>query len=393
MKGALYYFPYVDGSTNIGLMGGALYNVPDTSAAIGNITVGATGFNVTCGFQETLKAEFLGDSSQWELSYWDGSSGVVGSVLLESTLPGIISTLAVQIFYSTIPILDSNNNTGGSIHLTPSMNTTVSSIQVFQCSLSLVEQTAIVDAQFRKAVTLQPELRKTTSTWLPALDTEVSTGNSFIDAWGGWYSSMPSSDFPRDPNSGDEYISVKIADLYLIQKFNLQSGNRSSIPSAVRLHDLENTLSDLLANMFWTVGHIPPPYQVNITATTVGIEYTLVEVQNPIVLLPGKNATATQWSTEIRLNLSIIAISTDLAASVALMLLSLAHLLLPTEGKEGHDLPIDGTGLLHVIWLYRNHPELEVLLEQVENPTEDNLRHAGMVPVTLLRSQRETESR
>ncbi|KAJ7885546.1 hypothetical protein B0H14DRAFT_2563872 [Mycena olivaceomarginata] len=72
-----------------------------------------------------------------------------------------------------------------------------------------------------------------------------------------------------------------------------------------------------------------------------------------------------------------------LAASVALMLLSLEHLLWLPEGKEGHDLPIDGTGLLYVIWLYRNHPELEVHLKQVEYPTEDN---AGMVRVTLLRS-------
>jgi hypothetical protein len=70
-----------------------------------------------------------------------------------------------------------------------------------------------------------------------------------------------------------------------------------------------------------------------------------------------------------------------LAASVALMLLSLEHLLWLPEGKEGHDLPIDGTGLLYVIWLYRNHPELEVHLKQVEYPTEDN---AGMVRATLL---------
>jgi hypothetical protein len=50
IQGSLYYLPYVNGSKNIGLTGGTLYDVPKTNAAVGNITVGATGFNVTCQF-------------------------------------------------------------------------------------------------------------------------------------------------------------------------------------------------------------------------------------------------------------------------------------------------------------------------------------------------------
>jgi hypothetical protein len=46
--------------------------------------------------------------------------------------------------------------------------------------------------------------------------------------------------------------------------------------------------------------------------------------------------------------------------------------------------PIDGTGFLQAIWLYRNHPELEILMDQVEYPTEDNLRAAGMVQIRLM---------
>jgi hypothetical protein len=66
------------------------------------------------------------------------------------------------------------------------------------------------------------------------------------------------------------------------------------------------------------------------------------------------------------------------------MLLSLEHLLFSQDEKTEQDLPIDGTGLLHAIWLYRNHTELEVLLEQVEHPTDDNLRNAGMVRTKLV---------
>jgi hypothetical protein len=66
------------------------------------------------------------------------------------------------------------------------------------------------------------------------------------------------------------------------------------------------------------------------------------------------------------------------------MLLSLQHSLPREHHEEEQDLAIDGTGLLHAIWLYRNHPELEPFLEQVAHPTDCNLRHAGMVRTRLV---------
>ncbi|KAJ6561859.1 hypothetical protein B0H19DRAFT_1068579 [Mycena capillaripes] len=53
-------------------------------------------------------------------------------------------------------------------------------------------------------------------------------------------------------------------------------------------------------------------------------------------------------------------------------------------------LPIEGTGLLHAMWLYRNHSELETLLEQVAHPTDDNLHAAGLVRTT---AEQPTQSR
>ncbi|KAJ7252162.1 hypothetical protein C8J57DRAFT_1238038 [Mycena rebaudengoi] len=46
-------------------------------------------------------------------------------------------------------------------------------------------------------------------------------------------------------------------------------------------------------------------------------------------------------------------------------------------------IPTDGTGILHTIWLYRNHPELKILLDPVEYPADPNLRHAAMVETRL----------
>jgi hypothetical protein len=63
------------------------------------------------------------------------------------------------------------------------------------------------------------------------------------------------------------------------------------------------------------------------------------------------------------------------------MILALASL---RGQNEDNDLSLNGTGILHAIWLYRNHPELETLLEQVEHPTDENLRAAGMVKTRLV---------
>ncbi|KAJ6491105.1 hypothetical protein C8R45DRAFT_928930 [Mycena sanguinolenta] len=74
-----------------------------------------------------------------------------------------------------------------------------------------------------------------------------------------------------------------------------------------------------------------------------------------------------------------------LTASILLLLLSLPHSLRssgPTSDDD--DTQIDGIGLLHAIWLYRNRPELEMLLEQVEQPTTDNLRSTGEVRTRLV---------
>ncbi|KAJ7200664.1 hypothetical protein B0H12DRAFT_1081175 [Mycena haematopus] len=396
---SLYYLPYVDGGTNLGLAGGALYDVPETNAGIGTFTVNATGFNVSCGFFEDLEATFSEDSFQWGLSSGDTTLPAIESTCTicspgarvsdNPSVPGVISALGVQFFYSTIPIVDSRNNSGGLVNLTPPMNTTVGSIQVFRCSLSLVDQVAVIDGQSKKAITLYPDLDKTTSTWHP-VEADVTTGNPLMDNWGLWYISMPPSDFPLNPSRD---VTVSVADLYLIQKFNLHSANQSSVPSTLTLHDLENALSELVATMFWTLGHIPPTHQLSASNERVTVEnatvtetepsgFNLVQVDNLIVLFPGENATANEQSTETRLD-----ISTGLVASIVLMLLSLEHLLFRPDEITEQDIPIDGTGLLHVIWLYRSHPELELLLEQVEQPTDDNLRVAGMVRTRLVGSR------
>lgn len=75
--------------------------------------------------------------------------------------------------YTTMPILDSSLHTIPSVELDPPMVTTwnanesVSTVQFFQCSQSLVHQTATVGAQSRQASAVEVGIEKRDSVWLP----------------------------------------------------------------------------------------------------------------------------------------------------------------------------------------------------------------------------------
>ena len=54
-----------------------------------------------------------------------------------------------------------------------------------------------------------------------------------------------------------------------------------------------------------------------------------------------------------------------------------------TPGTNSFNPPLAHLGLLQIIWIFEHHPGLHKILEQVEDPTDDNLRLAGVVNVCL----------
>ncbi|KAF7328744.1 hypothetical protein MVEN_02503100 [Mycena venus] len=387
---SLYSLPSVlSGKTNtIGLHGGTLYDVLGPNLGVGNVTVNATGFNITCGYPTDLTHRYQPQQNCWGLQV-QGTN-----YCIKSTGAGLISSWFKSypdytfILYSTgLPIIDSSNKASPWINLEPPMNTSVSSIQVLRCSQSLVSQTAVVDLQTQKVIEINPPLEKNTSTWLPYMNTAAeimsfpelltnpaqSPGSSFINAWEHWYTLNPYSDMYSDN------ASLTYADLYLIQKLNLLPVDGNGPPN-ITLHELENALSILVASIFWTlgVGHMPTMFSYRSgpdNPLSIGEGLSLVQLQKG-------TAVVTEFSAQTRLDLSIIAIGGGLVVSVVLMLVSLqfSHL---RHGMPEEDILIDGTGLLHIMWLYRNHPELETVMEQVDRPTDRSLRKAGMVRTML----------
>ncbi|KAJ7795962.1 hypothetical protein B0H14DRAFT_2916964 [Mycena olivaceomarginata] len=394
VAGSLYFLPSTLGSnTSLGLKDGTLYDLVDGNSGVGNVTVDATGFNITCNY---LRAVTINGTTGVPIHGISAGSGSKGYNLFP-TQRGIICPLPDEQrvpsgipnfvdFYSTIPIMDSDNY-HPEVTLNPPMNTfadPISSIQIFRCSQSLVNQKAVFDAQTRQILSVEPNIHKTTSTWSPHIgqNSTNATDNVFMQAWHWLYNyAIPESNFAVDP-AGKNSGTLSLADLYLNQKLQ-QAGE--TVPRTVKLHDLENTLSSIIASMYWTLGNIPPQ-TILVTADDGTIQLGTNDTDPPILLRGSAEVTAV--STRGRLDSDIIATAGGLAASVALFLLLLRYSLFSKSHQYQTDNPIDGTGILQAIWLYRNQPELKTQLDQVDNPTEANLREAGMVRTRLVGADR-----
>ncbi|KAJ6548451.1 hypothetical protein B0H19DRAFT_1265288 [Mycena capillaripes] len=384
----LYVLPSVKGhETNLGLYEGTLFDVLDINNGTGNATMNATGFDFTCGYLTDLDQQFnFNDQKGIWMGNWisEATISTVGIYHTRKSIqPGMLgaanadSDLQSIVFYSTIPIVDSNGTRGPLVRLQPSMNYSVDIVQVFQCTHTLINQTATVDAQSRQLQAVVPDLHKPTSTWGPGTrPTKIISIKNIFDLTPLLFSTAPPSDIPR--HWMNDAPPLNLAEFYLAQKLDLfpsdASDDNPATAANITVHDVENALSEVLAAMFWTVGHTAPVHGIvdscGLNATTL-----IPCIDNTTERFPLLRGTAivTEIVTKARLDLSLIAVGIGLAASVALLLLSLPTSVVHKGSKDDTDIPVDGTGLLHVIWMYRNHPELETLLRQVDNPTTTNL--------------------
>jgi hypothetical protein len=85
------------------------------------------------------------------------------------------------LLYSTIPIIDSHNNHPALVNFTPAMNYSIGQVQFMDCTLTLVPQTVVMDAQTQKVLSVEPDIRKTTSAWSSYTGAILSPGFSDLD--------------------------------------------------------------------------------------------------------------------------------------------------------------------------------------------------------------------
>ncbi|KAJ6516946.1 hypothetical protein C8R47DRAFT_1268750 [Mycena vitilis] len=435
-SGSLQTLPSVlmGGNKSLGLSGATLYDVLEKNTGAGSATVNATGFNISCKYPANSNITYDGDFGYYitdvevlpELLYWQstqwgvisaldqtGDSGKTrsGSAGLEmsnlcDTCTGLPGPL---IMFSTIPIVDSNNQQAPILNISsgavynasgpdqtrhPPTDLGVSEVQILVCSQNLVPQTAVVDAQSNQLLSVEPDSQRRPPIgnlfgWSAQFFWLLLFAHGFFK-WAQWYLSMPPSNLPFSPYN----LTADIPFVSVGAMLKTHPGIDGDIIAGtagptfpqgfpqltnVTLHDLENALATLVASMFWT-RHNPPSFG-GISADT-SLPYSNIEGTLPPPPMLRGNGTVTETLTNGRLDLSIIAV-TNSSLNIGSYLLNSPKLWAALARAEKH-IPIDGTGILHAIWLYRNHPALDTLLPQVENPTTNSLRAAGMVRTKLL---------
>ncbi|KAJ7614504.1 hypothetical protein FB45DRAFT_1110285 [Roridomyces roridus] len=378
---SLSFLPFLTPSNTLGLHEATLYDVLGPNAGTGPVRVNATGFNISCGYipdtaYNTTAQSINVSGTEYFLGITDTDVITTVGLTPESRSPISITFPSPAVFYTTIPVLDSNNNTAPWINLN---GFGAQAVQVFRCSLGLVEQTVFVDAQSHNLTSDTPSIEKGTSTWVPfsgRLDDLSSAAfadgtSGFLDIWEGWYSVMPEAEAPPLLSAESTNVGLSVADMALLQQLQLYPFN-TTLRSSVYLHEVENQLAKIVASMFWTLGHAP----------TTSASTSLPQPFN-VSLLAGQ-AVVSGPMVQNRLDFNIISIVQCLVASLVLLALSLRFSCLGPREAHTTKTKIDSLDVLQSIWLYRDHPELAASLEQVQVPTDLNLRRAGMMRVQLI---------
>ncbi|KII84282.1 hypothetical protein PLICRDRAFT_32355 [Plicaturopsis crispa FD-325 SS-3] len=424
----LPYLQRVNPKNTIGVSNATLYDVPDDNSGVNNITVGATALNVTCGMISNATAVNTNSSdptSTWTIvASYDGynfsfPAALTGAIVHLRPLAVCDQTEIVScrvravdadfvsncyrfkarnvFFYSSANLTDSKGNLGSVVELQPPMvnqindttSRTLYSLQLLGCTLSLVEQQAIVDAQRKSLVAASPSATKTASEWTNWHPELQSSSNHWawiqdpsVDAWGDLFFYMPegtvdASGTCTGPDDCDKLtlseefsqfvlcLSLLACLLYIMQRLGLYPEDTNSVFNigTTTLHDFENTLATMSASLYWAAANIesdqfaPPGFNNSLGGHAE--------------LLRGEARIST---TEARLNLAV-------GLGTSAVLLALAVLLV--RAPDGYDAAINTVGVLQLLWLVNGRPSLREQVSQVDEPTIDNLRAAGMFEVRV----------
>ncbi|KAF7332689.1 hypothetical protein MKEN_00152100 [Mycena kentingensis (nom. inval.)] len=404
------FFPWVANlaeSGRVGLVSGTLYDTLDPASSAsrpksGNAVVSATGIEINCGY-------LPGTNNATKDGWWYFSLGGEGPGTLRNATdftavgPNITLLTPVMedsptnaiIIFTANEVVDSRGSSDGghAIELSEPMGVGASTTnrgQFLFCSRRLVNQTGLVSLEsgLVDPASLQPSIIKTSSSWRPYTDIWSAdapldySGDLAGDLWAVPIQASPDTSIPEgtDPRSG---TALGTAEIFVMEHLKLEptwllTGNNTSADAPrpkIYLHDIENALSEMVATYFWVAGHAK--------VDAMALQYTRAftsEFITPPTLRAG-TADLEEFVLQARLELNLIAISLGLAASLVVSALAIWYAF--SARSAGLHQEIGGTGVLHILWLSRNHPELHTHLPHVTKPTESAIRAAGMVNVRL----------
>ncbi|KAJ7215556.1 hypothetical protein GGX14DRAFT_443082 [Mycena pura] len=390
---------YLRSMETIGLQGSTLYDVLDPNNGASMAEVDANTFQMSCGYlPDATTQSFVWDTTTngWNITIRGARynlspprTGFTG--FLQWDLDGTTLLASAAVFWSTLPILDSNGDMAPQVKLPYPVSGVpdgaAESVQLFRCMRTMVPRTAMVDAKSRKLVALSEISDPSPTFWAPFGDNSAPTGDiltngqmatpeGFLDAWDYWCLASATANvvytapsLPTNMSNILQFPSLGVPQhVFLMLDLGLLGNNA---PTSVSLDSFEMSLEHLLASMYWMLAQYQPSYGY--------ISDDGIALSGNLTNLVEGTTSSTQVITEGRLD-----VVTGLVASTILLVVSLRFFKLLDLGKAKTGARLDATDFLHSIWLYRQHPELEASLEQVDAPTNTNLRRAGMVGVRLV---------
>ncbi|KAJ7580626.1 hypothetical protein C8J56DRAFT_1102888 [Mycena floridula] len=402
---------------------GTMYDVPvnDTSKlVVDTFNVNATHFNVTCG---TMSGTILSSGSNLSLAL---------DVATNPTLPltSLISGQSVAIYsapwsssqsspehpeaftgwpanilvVSTVPIRDSSGKTASAIPVNPpvtyesSLNgqhtqVVISQLAVMACNLTLNYLEANITSNTHALVSFNTTTEKSASTLSPfpvehgPVTDNLNPIDNLVFAWGFSISTPAEAPLsvrladlckalsPSNGNSGLCDKQILQADQFIMEALDLYPDiifQRTSSITSIFLHDLENALSRVTATLFWidafgdTQKFSDQLFLAKLSPGAKDLAAKKLVIHDALVM--AQRAVS-------QLSINMLQVYFGLATSIFLLALAMPGIL------NKNDVKVDSAGILQVIWLLQEHPEIQQAITRVQDPSDAELRKAGMTEV------------
>ncbi|KAI5897704.1 uncharacterized protein SCHCODRAFT_02662674 [Schizophyllum commune H4-8] len=376
--------PYVGDlqpENTIGLAKSTLYGQLQSRDGEGTAIVNATTFNVTCGSLDGVEVvnDIVqnGDQVVWyNIShvYPDGSKQhnvAVNYIQPTNAMAlGFAEEMASNRSFYLYGNFDIEDSAGTLLpNLTLSNRRGLpANMSLIGCDLYSYNHTVPVDVSSRVVdESAVPPLRASSiwSVWQPQSPVDPEALD-LLDLWSTAVSTQCSTTYSLG-GPGTKYLGFmeKYA-LYIVSTLGMELPGRTSLNplrARVQLHEVENALSKLAASYFWSANQ--HNYHRGSQLGGQLTEYSQIWVYEPVQ----------------RLHLNLTSVAVGLVTSFFLMVTNVL-LVRPRESRlKGAVDVLDSLGLLQIIWFLRDRPEVLDTVGRVENPTEDELRLAGLFAV------------
>ncbi|KAG1733529.1 hypothetical protein EDB19DRAFT_1911515 [Suillus lakei] len=378
------------GLVTAGLSNTTVYDTPKTASIVGNATVNVTTITSRCGLlpnvaysanTSTVIAPCTVDGTRFSLvlsanipwsdqiyvlqsheMQFDGSPPMVGGVvLMVSTLleipPSVQKEVAVDMTWR---------------YYLPSGETVPYVIRAYfmECLLLANTTYGVIDIQTK--ILLSP-----TPISQPSTQWDMFQWTNQSDIWKEEISFALAS----SANSGFDFgpsfqpIIPSIAAEYIMSSLGLNLANQylefsNSTPPVsnftLRPDKLELAVAKAAAQLVWIAGQIGTP--------NGGLQ-------------PGNGmAYVSEELIILRLNINLLPLSFAASASVIMLGLALHMTRAFDVSRDSQAATVPNIGVLQLLWLGHRSASINAVLEDVEHPTEDNLRRAGMIDVCLTKT-------